>query len=272
MKKVNTNLIAVSLTAMSIATGSAAAQSEFRLLQGVAGASGEFWNNPNQSGPSIWSDSNSALLAPPPVNLGSASGGARVQYNDYGPWGPFGATVIPWAEASLSLNGTACGELDITMNVAMNLGRTDILTPGNLSDPNDPLFNTQPDIPWLLSNNIPAFSGSLGAGTNFLLEAIVDLCDVCLPAGIFEVDLDSTPPGTFEPWDGCLPGGAHRLRLLGGGGLADSFDFSWDPHGADGPTLILPNGFSSTWSIQIPAPSTAALAFFGLGFVARRRR
>lgn len=244
--------------ATALCTHSAEAQTSFRLLDGSAAASLQFWNNPNQAGPLLWSDFDTATLAPPPVMLGSAAGTARVEFA-YGPFGPNFASVVPWAEASLAFNSPACGQLDISMAASLNLG---------IADLNGTQYNVQPDVAWLVANQVGSFSGSLGAGTDFLIEAFVDDCDICLPADIFEVDLEGTPDGSWEPWSGCLPGGTHLLQLAGGG-LSEAWEFSWD---RDTQTLILPSAADLTWSIHIPAPSSACLIAFGGLLSSRRRR
>lgn len=249
-------LVAAACTA-ALCTHSAEAQTGFRLLNGYAAAGGQLWDNPSQAGPSIWFGTDTATLAPPPVGLGSASGTARVEYF-YGTFGPSNASVVPWAEATLAFNSPACGKLDITMNARVNLGIADI---------NGTLYNIQPDVAWLVANNVDSFSGKLGAGTDFLLEVVVDDCSVCLPANIFEVDFEATPDGTWESWSGCLPQGTHLIQLAGGG-LSEEWSFSWDRLTE---TLILPTEFDSTWTIRIPAPSSACLMALG-GLLAMRRR
>lgn len=248
------------LAAVCLAAGCthmAAAQTGFRLIDGFAAAGGQVWDNSSRSGPSIWFGADNAQLAPPPVALGSAAGTARVEYA-YGPFGATGASVVPWAEATLALNSQSCGTLDITMNARLNLG---------IADAFGTLYNVQPTVQWLMDNDVASFSGTLGAGAAFLLEATVDDCGICLPDGIFEVDLDSTPVGSWESWSGCLPQGTHLLQLMGGG-LSEEWAFSWD---RDTQTLLLPTGFDGTWTIRIPAPGSACLLAAG-GLLASRRR
>ncbi|MCC5830379.1 MAG: hypothetical protein JJU36_13120 [Phycisphaeraceae bacterium] len=259
----------LALAAMLLACATATHAQTYTLLEGGGSASIQLQTTSAYPDPTYFPapgfiDVDSFVLAPPSVGLGAVGGSASVSHVFHNiTFGNPDFTIFPWASASLDLSGQDCGTLDINMSVSLNLGTVEggVVQPG-----------IQPTVQFLMDNDVPSFSGSVSANVNFLVQLFTGDCEICLPAGIFEVDfLDGNG---FVPFDGCLPDNVVcNVRAAGylDGEMSLGMSFSWNR-----PTqqLVITNGipFDELETTIFPEPTSAMITLICVGGLLSRRR